>query len=336
MTTNKIIRKISNNNCPPVEEKLSLEEQFIKTKGEKAENKNLHLMFALEKVNYKFIKKLILSMMGGIFAGLGYIAFNLLNGGSYDDSVFTRNYESGFFFGALLFPVGIMMCIFLGGNLFTSNVLVIMGVYAKKIRIKLFAHDLLVTLMGNVIGAMLISLLAFGSSIYWTFDPSKGFEINDIGTGIMYLANKKVSTEWWSNILSGILCNMIVAGSIYAYVKVNNRALGAMLVYLFIVFFAICGFQHVVANTYVFTQASLINIIAPPNIQQELFGRLEMGQSLYINMFPTILGNLLGGVLISSVYMYLESDKIKKNSKTDLSIIISNYEDVDSSKTHEE
>ncbi|MGL5640206.1 MAG: formate/nitrite transporter family protein [Mycoplasmoidaceae bacterium] len=321
------LKKIKKQNdqpaCQPVEKKLTLEEQFLKIKDEKAKNKNLHLKFALEKVNYNFTKKLILSMMGGVFAGIGYIGFNTLNGGSYDEfGNFIKDFgDVGLFFGALLFPIGIMMCIFLGGNLFTSNVLVIMGVYAKKVKFKLFVHDLLVTLMGNVIGGILISLLSFGSSIYWTFDQSSGFEINNIGTGVMYLADKKVSTEWWSNILSGILCNMIVAGSIYTYVKVNNRAIGSMLVYLFIVVFAICGFQHVVANTFVFTEASLLNIIAPLELQA-IFGRTEMGESFYVNMIPTIIGNVLGGILISSIYMYLEGEKIRKSSKTEFNIIV--------------
>lgn len=325
MVENKINKQKAVATCQPVQKKLSVEEEFLKIKNEKSDYKNLHLKFALEKVNYNFVKKLILSMMGGIFAGLGYIAYNLLNGGSYNElGEFVKDFgHDGFFYGALLFPMGIMMCIFLGGNLFTSNVLVIMGVYAKKIKFRIFAHDLFVTLIGNILGGILISLLAFGSSIYWNFDQANGFEINNIGQGVIYLANKKVSTEWWTNILSGILCNMIVAGSIYAFVKVNNRALGSMIVYLFIVVFAICGFQHVVANTFVFTQASLIHIIAPPDIQP-IFGRLEMGESVYINMLPTLIGNVIGGVFISSIYMYLESDKIKKGSKIDVNIIVPN------------
>ncbi len=325
MAEKKINKQKADATCQPVQKKLSVEEEFLKIKNEKSNYKNLHLKFALEKVNYNFVKKLILSMMGGIFAGLGYIAYNLLNGGSYNElGEFVKDFgHDGFFYGALLFPMGIMMCIFLGGNLFTSNVLVIMGVYAKKIKFRIFAHDLFVTLIGNILGGILISLLAFGSSIYWNFDQANGFQINNIGTGVMYLAHKKVSTEWWTNILSGILCNMIVAGSIYAYVKVNNRALGSMLVYLFIVVFAICGFQHVVANTFVFTEASLIHIISPPDIQS-IFGRPEMGESLYINMFPTLIGNVIGGVFISSIYMYLESEKIKKGSKIDVSIIVPN------------
>lgn len=325
MAEKKINKQKADATCQPVQKKLSVEEEFLKIKNEKSNYKNLHLKFALEKVNYNFVKKLILSMMGGIFAGLGYIAYNLLNGGSYNEfGEFVKDFgHDGFFYGALLFPMGIMMCIFLGGNLFTSNVLVIMGVYAKKIKFRIFAHDLFVTLIGNILGGILISLLAFGSSIYWNFDQANGFEINNIGQGVIYLANKKVSTEWWTNILSGILCNMIVAGSIYAFVKVNNRALGSMIVYLFIVVFAICGFQHVVANTFVFTQASLIHIIAPPDIQP-IFGRLEMGESVYINMLPTLIGNVIGGVFISSIYMYLESDKIKKGSKIDVNIIVPN------------
>ena len=325
MAENKTNKQKVVDTCQPVQKKVSVEEEFPKLENVKYDCKNLHLKFALEKVNYNFVKKLILSMMGGIFAGLGYIAYNLLNGGAYNQfGEFIKNFgHDGFFYGALLFPMGIMMCIFLGGNLFTSNVLVIMGVYAKKIKFRIFAHDLFVTLIGNILGGILISLLAFGSSIYWTFDQANGFQINDIGAGVIYLADKKISTEWWTNILSGILCNIIVAGSIYAYVKVNNRALGSMLVYLFIVVFAICGFQHVVANTFVFTQASLIHIIAPPDIQS-IFGRPEMGESLYINMVPTLIGNVIGGVFISSIYMYLESDKIKKGSKMDVNIIVPN------------
>ena len=105
--------------------------------------------------------------------------------------------------------------------------------------------------------------------------------------------------------------------------KVNNRALGSMLVYLFIVVFAICGFQHVVANTFVFTQAPLIHIIAPPDIQS-IFARPETGETLSINMVPTLIGNVIGRVFISSIYIYIESDEINRGSKMDVKIILAN------------
>ena len=57
-------------------------------------------------------------MMGGIFAGLGYIAYNLLNGGAYDQfGIFEKNFgHDGFFYGPPLCPTGILGCTPLGGN----------------------------------------------------------------------------------------------------------------------------------------------------------------------------------------------------------------------------
>ncbi|MGL4647357.1 MAG: formate/nitrite transporter family protein [Mycoplasmoidaceae bacterium] len=281
---------------------------------------NPHVKYFLDKVNYNFWKKFILGIMGGVFAGLGYIGYNLLNGGSYNPETleFTKHFpETGFFFGALIFPIGILMIIYLGGSLFTSNVLIVMGVFAKKVRKRMFLLDLVITLFGNILGGILMAILSFLASIYWSYSPETGLQINDIGWGVIYVADKKVSTEWWSNIFSGIICNMMVAGSIYAWVKIENKGQASLVVYFFIVVFAISGFQHVVANTYVFTEAALLYTIA--NIANDgldinsIYGITEMQETFYVNTIPTIIGNFLGGFLIAWIYMFVEYENASRS-----------------------
>ncbi|MDE6477530.1 MAG: formate/nitrite transporter family protein [Mycoplasmoidaceae bacterium] len=99
--------------------------------------------------------KLIYGFLAGFFVGIGYTAMLVIEKkltGGVDDAL-TK------FFGSLIFCTGIVMCMFVGANLFTGNCAVYAPVITKRISRKRFYLDLLLTFVGNYIGSIAIVLL---------------------------------------------------------------------------------------------------------------------------------------------------------------------------------
>ncbi len=236
--------------------------------------------YSNQKITMSFITKLLFSILGGIFIGMGFIAFILCKG---------KIPTYGTLLGSLLFPIGLLMCIYLGGNLFTSNCILISSVVSKQQTICKYTIDLLITLLGNLIGGFLLALIAWGAGVF----HQEG-EYN----ALMDVANGKMSAssghDWWNNIFSGILCNVLVAGSILVYIKVDNKVVSTFIIYLMLVVFVFCGFQHVVANLYLYSEAMLVQIN-----HTQLWNSTNYGEVFYINLIPTLIGNFIGGVAIT-------------------------------------
>ena len=233
-----------------------------------------------QKISMSFVTKLLFSILGGGFIAIGFIAFILCKGqlGTY-----------GALLGSLLFPVGLLMCIYLGGNLFTSNCILISSVVAKDSSIGKYTIDLLITLLGNLIGGFLVALIAWGAGV---FRSTVNYE------ALMGVANSKMSAtaghDWWNNIFSGIMCNVLVAGSVLVYINVDNKVVSTFVIYLMLVVFVFCGFQHVVANLFLYSEAMLVQ-----TNHEQMWNATNYGEVFYINLLPTLVGNFIGGVAIT-------------------------------------
>ena len=83
----------------------------------------------VNKANLKIGKMLVLGIMAGAFIGFGSFVFVLATSG------ITDAYQAviGKLIGASLFPVGLMMVILCGAELFTGNNLMTLALMDKKI-----------------------------------------------------------------------------------------------------------------------------------------------------------------------------------------------------------
>ena len=61
--------------------------------------------------------------------------------------------------GGAIFPVGLMLVIFLGAELFTGNCLVAMAVFDKKVKVRDMFINLGVVFISNLVGALFIVIL---------------------------------------------------------------------------------------------------------------------------------------------------------------------------------
>lgn len=273
--------------------------------------------FALKKANADWWKIIILGILASIYVGIGYIAY------IYVASAFQENIvdiSSIHFGGAAVvaasatFPVGLIMIVFLGGSLFTSDNLSMLAFITKKTKFSSLVRKWSYVLLGNIIGGFLIASLVRAGSIF-----------NDAQLLVLkYIIDKKIMFEWWAVLFSAILCNIIVAGTIWASLA-TTQSIGKIFIIFFPIWvFAIIGFHHVVANAILFSMGLLYAdnpIIAGGTFTTQEGSQLNYGinlltwstKALYANLLPSMIGNWLAGAIILP-YAYLSVVKLKTKS----------------------
>lgn len=257
----------------------------------KSQNLQAVFSYAKDLSTYSFIKRSIFSVLAGFFVGISYLVYVIIKASFYSNGM-APSAEMGAlssFIGALMFPFAIFAIIYLGGNLFTSNSLMYVAVFKKIIKIKYFIYQLILTWFFNFIGSLIMVGISY--LILWN-----NINAHDVAK---HIALAKLSDDWWSTLASGFICNIIITGCIYGYKVIPSKTVGFLFVYLLIVFFALSGFQHTVANMYVI---SLGLSYFPAGSSSEAWGAL-----FYYNLLPVTFSNTLGGLIIPILYIVAES-----------------------------
>ena len=228
---------------------------------------------------YKTSKKnsivFVSAMLAGLFIGLGYTGYLIVSGIMADAAV-------GKVVGALLFPVGLLLVLIAGADLFTGNTLVTMAWYKKEIKLGDVAKNLSIVWLGNLVGALFLVVLVYYSN---TFNGS-------IAECVMHLAEKKVHLNMVELLTRSTLCNILVAITVYMSYAAKDVTGKVIISYIPIWLFVITGFEHCVANMFVLPMGYLLG------------ADLTIGQ-IMANIIPVTIGNIIGGMLVTAAYYFL-------------------------------
>lgn len=212
---------------------------------------------------------------------------------------------------AVVFPVGLMMVILLGAELFTGDCLMVMATASGKHSVKQLVKVLSVVYIGNFIGAALTAATVDGSG---QLNYSNGV----LGAYTIKVALGKVSMDFGQAVISGVLCNILVCIAVMMALCAKDVA-GKFLSSFFVIFlFVTEGFEHCVANMYYIT-AGLLAKLNPVYVQAaaaeygigaEQLAGLNIGSFLVDNLLPVTIGNIIGGmVCIGIPLLYLNKEK---------------------------
>lgn len=248
----------------------------------------------------------VLAFFAGILVSLGAIASSTAAQGLTDTGMVRL-------ITGAIFPIGLMMIVLLGTELFTGNALMVTAAMDGKISWSMLLRNWVIVYIGNFIGAVLMAaLMAFFGQL-------------DIGGGALAVytakvAAAKVSLPWVNAFVLAIFCNLMVCIAIYLGNTAQDTA-GKILGIFFPIFgFCIAGFEHCIANMYYIpagifaamdpSYASLI-AEAAPNIDLSV---LTFPAFIFDNLIPVTLGNILGGVAVG-VIMYVTHSRFSKKSR---------------------
>ena len=215
---------------------------------------------------------------------------------------------------AVVFPVGLMMVILLGAELFTGDCLMALGVAEKHISVADCIRVLVLVFLGNFAGALIFTALVYCSG---QLDYSAG----GLGAYTIKVAYGKATLSFGKAFTSGILCNILVCAAVLMAICAKDIS-GKLLVSFFVIMlFVTAGFEHCVANMYYIT-AGLFCKMNPDYVNKamELYGyteaqlsQLSWGSFLIKNLIPVTLGNSWWNLLYrTSAFIFKPRKKIKQ------------------------
>lgn len=241
------------------------------------------------KVSYGKVKTLILAIAAGAFISFGAQAS--LTAMSGTDTV---AFGLAKMLGGIIFSAGLMMIVFTGAELFTGNVLIGISVLEKKISVSKLFRNWFWVYIGNFIGAFIVAYLIHFANAYHGANEVLGV----LGLKVAY---GKVNLTFIQALASGILCNWLVCMAVWMAAAAKDVS-GKIWAILFpITAFAMCGYEHCVANMYMITNGLLVKtseaVVVASGLSMEQLATLNIKTFLVNNLIPVTLGNILGALL---------------------------------------
>lgn len=194
------------------------------------------------------LQYLINSVLAGIMIGIGGTVFLSLS-----DKIF----------GALFFAIGLFIIVTRGFNLYTGKVGYIFDNKPS------YLIEVIVTIFGNFIGTFLVGFLLKFTRIY-----------DAISTKAYALCDAKLNDSILSIIILSFFCGLLMYLAVDGYKTGKDIFNKYACVFLGVIVFILCGFEHSIANMYYFAAANYY----------------EIKTFAYLGLM--ILGNGIGGVFI--------------------------------------
>lgn len=194
------------------------------------------------------IEILIKSILAGIMIGIGGTIYL-----SLDNKIV----------GSILFAIGLFIIVVYSFNLYTGKIGYLINNFNKK-----YIRELIITLIGNFIGAFFVGFILKYTRIY-----------NMISEKAKTLADIKLNDTLISILILSFFCGILMYLAVNTYKEVKD--IGKYLaVFLGVIVFILCGFEHCIANMYYFSVSSTWSL------------------NTLLYLLAMILGNSLGGILI--------------------------------------
>jgi formate/nitrite transporter len=208
-----------------------------------------------------------------------------------------------------VFPVGLMLVVIGGSELFTGNCMFApISWLDKKITLKGFAINWTLVYIGNLIGALfVVYFLAYWSGL---------FSSAPFATWSMNVANGKLGLTWDDALLRGIGCNWLVCLAVWLAIS-SDEIIGKILgIWFPIMAFVAIGFEHSVANMFFIplgiALANDAGVVTGSKAVMTNYPNLGAGLTtdwthfIVNNLIPVTIGNILGAIIfVAAIYWWV-------------------------------
>lgn len=243
---------------------------------------------SIEKANSNFARLFILAVLAGAYIAFGGQASAMV---SFNLTAYPETFGIGKLVSATVFPVGLMMVLLCGAELFTGNNLMLVGLADKKIKLSGMLRNWCIVYIGNFAGALLIALLINYSGL---LESGGGL----LGAVTVKTAAAKTCLGFGRAFVLGIMCNWLVCLAVWMATGAQATVGKIFSVFFCIGLFVLSGFEHSVANMY-FIPAGIL--ASSNDMFVQLLGtditNLTVADFLLGNLLPVTLGNIVGGGL---------------------------------------
>ena len=246
-------------------------------------------------------KVLLLGFLAGAYIAFGALLAIIIGKGIAPTIVGGVSY-SGFarFMFAAVFPVGLILTVIAGAELFTGNTAVLIpGVLGKQIRWADLGRNWILSYAGNFLGSLFIAyILAYLTGLCGEEPYLSAVKIMTV---------KKTDMSFLSAFLKGVGCNWLVCLAVWMACA-SDEIIGKILSIWFpIMAFVGLGFEHCIANMF-FIPAGIF------------YGAdVTIGRFLTRNLLPVTFGNIVGGAFfVGCIYWRLYGKPAGTHPRLDL------------------
>ena len=223
---------------------------------------------------------LVLGIFAGVFIGFG--AQGAITIGQTLAKIDTGLQKFAF---AGAFPVGLMLVVICGAELFTGNNLMTLGCLNCRYKVSDILRNWFFVYTANFIGSILLAAIVANSGLMAAGTP--------IAESAIKIASNKVAIPFGAAVLRGILCNIMVVLAVWMATGAKDVISKIFACWFPIMLFVLCGYEHSVANMYFIPLGMFLG--AP----------VTWGQIWINNLIPVTLGNLIGGALIVPLFYHV-------------------------------
>ncbi|MFE6733540.1 formate/nitrite transporter family protein [Microbacterium sp. NPDC057650] len=215
--------------------------------------------------------------------------------------------------GALLFPIGFVILYLFGYDLLTG--VFTLGPLAVIDRrpgatVAAMLRNWGLVFLGNLAGALVVALLMAICFTYgFSTEPSAvGHAIGEIGHSRTVGYAEHGMAGMLTLFVRGMLCNWLVSTGVVLSMASDSVIGKIVAMWLPITLFFYMGFEHSVVNMFLFPSGLMLG------------ADFTLGDYLLWNELPTILGNLVGGLLFVGLPLYLTHGRPAARRRTDRSL----------------
>ena len=238
------------------------------------------------KARLPISKMLLLGIMAGAFIAFGAVCSQVI-------AVSIPLPSVAKFAGAAVFPIGLMMVLVAGSELFTGNCLLIIPLMQKKITVVELLKSWLFVYIGNFIGSVLVALGVTYGHVLSLFDSG-------LAASAVAASMGKIGMPFTDALIKGILCNVLVCIAVWVSFAAKELAGKIIGLILPVVAFVLCGFEHSIANMYFVP----VGIFASGEYGIAADG-LTWGAFFAKNLLPVTIGNIIGGsCIVGLIYWF--------------------------------
>lgn len=251
-----------------------------------------------DKVNLPLFKLLLLGIMAGAFVAFGAVASSTATFGATD-------FGTARLIAGCIFPVGLMMITFAGGELITSNCMLVAGVLDKRFSIWVMFRTLACLYIGNLVGASVIAIVVYFSDVLNSADGA-------LGAYLLKVAYGKASLNPISALCSGILCNILVCVASLKAIASKDIAGKVWALFFPIMLFVVSGFEHCVADMFYIVMGMILSLDEKYMALAEQMYSLTAEQidvainigGFFSNQIPVTIGNIIGGMVFVALPIF--------------------------------
>lgn len=225
----------------------------------------------IRKANTRVWQLILLGMLAGIYISFGGLV-----------SLVAITETGSRLVAGLMFSVGLVFVVIAGAELFTGNIVMIVGAITRLYPASKLLRNWGSVYVGNFIGAYGFAALIACTSLLGTPDA-----LTQLGTTAIQVAEAKIAMEFGDAFVRGIFCNALVILALIMATLAKDVVSKILCCVLPITTFVACGFEHCVANM----------LLIPVGLFAKGIPLWNQGV-IFHNLVPVTLGNIVGGIAV--------------------------------------